>query len=256
MRTFAMRLVSVAYAAIVAVFAVYATQPFAADFMAVIVGLIAVFAVIGIAATVSAGARSRPWFWLVATIPGILVLLFNGFYASYALAHPADALSFVTTLVVLVAGILVIVGSLTAWLEVRRGRPSWTSDGRAGFVAVGVVGLVVGACLTSALAASSTSAGTAIDRPPASTVTLTAKDTKFLEAGLEATSGEVLGVYVTNQDGYAHAFDIDSLGIHVPLPPASTTFVAVRPTGAGALEFYCAVPGHRDAGMVGSIAVK
>ena len=211
---------------------------------------------IGIAATIWAGARTRAWFWLVATIPGILVLLFNGFYASYALAHPADALSFVTTLVVLVAGILVIVGSLTAWLEVRRGRPLWTSDGRAGSVAVGVVGLVAGACLTSALAASSTSAGTAIDQPPASTVSLTAKDTKFLETGLAATTGEVVGIYVTNRDVYAHAFDIDSLGIHVPLPPASTTFVAVKPTGAGTLEFYCAVPGHRDAGMVGSIAVK
>ena len=154
------------------------------------------------------------------------MLLFDGFYASYALAHPADALSFVTTLVVLVAGVLVIVGSLTAWLEVRRGRPSWASDGRAGLVAVGVVGLVVGACLTSALAASSTSAGTALDQPPASTATLTAKDTKFLETDLEATAGEVLGVYVTNQDAYAHAFDVDALGIHVPLPPTSTTFVA------------------------------
>lgn len=256
MRTFAMRLVSVGYAAIVAVFAVYATQPFAADFIALIVALVVVFALLGIAATVWAGARTRPWFWLVATIPGILVLLFNVFYASYALAHPADALSFVTTLVVLVAGLVVIVGSLTAWQEVRRGRPSWASNGRAGVVAVGIVGLVAGACLTSALAATATSAGTALDQPPASTATLTAKDTTFVETGLTSTSGQVLGLYVTNRDAYAHAFDVDSLGIHVPLPPASTTFVAVRPTAAGTLEFYCAVPGHREAGMVGSIAVK
>jgi uncharacterized cupredoxin-like copper-binding protein len=256
MRTFAMRVVSVAYAAIVAVFAVYATQPFAADFMVVIVTLVAAFALVGAAATFWAGARTRPWFWLVATIPGILVLLFNAFYASYALAHPADALGFVTTLVVLVAGIVVIVGSLTAWLEVRRGRPVWASDGRAGLVAVGVVGLVAGACLTSALAASATSAGTALDQPPASTATLTAKDTTFVETDLAAASGQVLGLYVTNRDAYAHAFDVDQLAIHVPLPPSSTTFVAVRPAAAGTLEFYCAVPGHREAGMVGTIAVK
>ena len=192
----------------------------------------------------------------MATLPGIVVLLFTGFYAPYALAHPADALGFATTLVVLVAAIVVIVGSLTAWAEIRRGRPLWTSRGRAGFVAVGIVGLVAGASVTSALAASSTGTGTALDRPPASTVPLTAKDTKFIELGIEATSGEVLGLYVTNKDGYAHAFDIDALGIHVPLPAGATTFVAVKPTTAGALAFYCAVPGHRDAGMVGSITVK
>jgi uncharacterized cupredoxin-like copper-binding protein len=256
MRTFAMGVVGVGYAAIVAVFVVYATQPFAADFMAVIAAFIVLFALIGLASVVWTGARTRSWFWLVATAPGILVLLFNGFYGPYALAHPADTLSFATTLVVLVAGILVIVGSLTAWLEVRRGRSLWQSQGRAGFVVVGVLGLVAGACLTSILAASSTSAGVALSQPPAETTSLTAQNTKFLETSLTAASGEVLGIYVTNKDGYAHSFDIDALGIHVPLPAASTTFVAIKPTGAGTLQFYCAVPGHKDAGMVGVIAVK
>ena len=212
MRTFAMGLVGVAYAAIVAVFVVYATQPFAADYLPVIVGLIAVYVVVGTGGGL-VGAPTRPWFWLVAVAPGILVLLFDGFYG-VRVAHPADALSFVTTLVAVVAGVVVIVASLTAWLEVRRGRPLWASSGRAGSVAVGVVGLVVGACLTSALAASSTSAGTALDSPPASTVTLTAKDTTFVEQS-SGDGGEVLGVHVTNLDAYAHSFDLDALGIHV-----------------------------------------
>jgi uncharacterized cupredoxin-like copper-binding protein len=113
-----------------------------------------------------------------------------------------------------------------------------------------VVGLVVGACLTSAAAASSTSAGTALGQPPATTALVTAQNTKFLDTSLEARSGEVLGVFVTNKDGYAHSFDVDVLGIHVPVPAHSTTFVAVKPTSAVSLQFYCAVPGHRDAGMV------
>ena len=256
MRTFAMAVVGVGYAAIVAVFVVYATQPFAADFIAVIAGFIVLFAVIGLASVAWTGARTRPWFWLVATAPGILVLLFNSFYGPYALAHPADALSFVTTLVVLVAGTLVILGSLTAWLDVRRGRRLWQVHGRAGFIVAGLAGLVAGACLTSVLAASSTSAGVALSQPPAETTSLTAQNTKFLETSLVATSGEVLGIFVTNKDGYAHSFDVDALGIHVPLPAASTTFVAINPTNAGTLQFYCAVPGHKDAGMVGTIAVK
>lgn len=256
MRTFAMRLVGVSYLAIIAVFVVYATQPFAADFLALIAGFIVLFGMVGVASFAWTGARTRPWFWLVSSALGVLVLLFNGFYGPYALAHPADALTFITTLVVLVAGVLVIVGSLTAWLEVRRKRQLWEQRGRAGFVAVGLAGLVAGACLTSVAAASSAPVGVALSEPPASTVALTAQNTKFLETGLEATSGDVVGVFVTNKDGFAHSFDIDALGIHVPLPASSTTFVAVKPTSAGELQFYCAVPGHKDAGMTGAISVR
>ena len=255
MRTFAMRLVGVAYAAIIAVFVVYAMQPFAADFTAVIVGFIVLCGGAGLAAVAWAGARTRPWFWLVSSGLGMLVLLFNGVYAPFALTHPAEALTFVTMLVVLVAGALVLIGSLTAWLEVRRQRSVWEQRGRAGFVVAGVAGLVAGACVTSIVAASSPPAGVVLDQPPASTVVLTAQDTKFLETGLEATSGDVLGVFVTNRDSFGHSFDVDALGIHVPLPAGSTTFVAVKPTSAGELQFYCAVPGHRDAGMTGALSV-
>jgi plastocyanin len=120
----------------------------------------------------------------------------------------------------------------------------------------GVAGLVFGASLTSVAAASSANAGIELSQLPATTAALTAQDTKFLETNLVATSGEVLGIFVTNKDGYGHSFDVDQLGVHVALPANSTTFIAVRPTTSGSLEFYCAVPGHRDAGMVGTIAVK
>jgi uncharacterized cupredoxin-like copper-binding protein len=62
-------------------------------------------------------------------------------------------------------------------------------------------------------------------------------------------------LFVINKDTTGHSFDIDSLGIHAQLAPNSTTAVAVTPTGPGAVEFYCSVPGHREAGMVGTIAV-
>ena len=182
------------------------------------------------------------------------MLLFTGFYAPYALTHPADALTFVTTLAVLVAGVLAIIGSLTAWREVRGGRPIWHIRGRAGLVVAGVVGLVLGASVTSVVAATSTGTGPALDGAPAATATLLAKDTAFV-GHLEATPGQVLGIFVTNADAYAHSFDVDELGIHVALPADSTTFVALEPTAGGQLPFYCGVPGHKDAGMVGTITV-
>lgn len=256
MPTFAMRLVGIAYGVIVAVFVLYTTQPFAADFLAVIAGFIALFAVIGLASIFWSGARRRPSFWLVATAPGILVLLFDGFYATYALAHPTDALTFVTTVLVLAAGGCVVLGCLTAWLELRRARPVWQARGRAGFVVAAVAGLVVGACLTSLVAASSANVGTVLTEPPTATASLVARNTRFVDTALLAKSGQVTGIFVTNTDSYGHSFDIDALGIHAPLPAASTTFIAVKPTTTAALEFYCAVPGHKDAGMVGTISVR
>ena len=254
MRTFAMTVVGAAYAVIAATFLIFAAQPFAADFLAIIVAFVALFAMVGVAAVAWPGARTRPWFWLAGAVLGLFVLLFNGFYAPYALTHPTDALTFVSTLGVVVASVIVIVGSLTAWREVRGGRPVWHARGRAGLVLAGVVGLVLGASVTSVFAAASTGAGPAGSEPPAATATLLARDTAFV-GQLAATSGEVLGILVTNADPYAHSFDVDALAIHVPLPPSSTTFVALKPTGGGVIPFYCGVPGHKDAGMVGAISV-
>jgi uncharacterized cupredoxin-like copper-binding protein len=120
-----------------------------------------------------------------------------------------------------------------------------------------VVGAVVGAAATSLLASSAASAsGTTMAEAPTTTGVVIAEKTAFTEAGLTIEDGEVLGLFVVNKDGIGHAFDIDSLGIHVQLPPNSTIAVAVNPPGPGSLEFYCSLPGHRDAGMVGTISVE
>jgi uncharacterized cupredoxin-like copper-binding protein len=250
-----MRLVGAAYLGMIAVLATYLPQPFAADFIVVLVVFIALYAAIGLA-TLWSGATQRSWIWLVAAVGGVVMLLFDGPFAPYALMHPADAVGFVTSLVALIGAIVAIVAGLTAWREVRSGRASWEPRGRAGLVLGAVVGLVVGACLTSVAAASSASPGIALAAPPATTVTLTAIKTTFVEKTLQGKAGDVLGVFVTNKDPYAHAFDVDALGIHVALPADSTTFVAVRPTAAGQLQFYCGVPGHKDAGMAGTIEVR
>jgi nitrite reductase (NO-forming) len=254
MRTFAMRLVGAALLGMIAVLATLLMQPFAADFIVVMAGFIGSFAIVGLA-TLWSGARTRPWVWLLAVVAGVLMLLFIGPYAPYALTHPAEPLSFGMSLVGLVAAVVAIVAGLAAWREVRRGRALWEPPVRAGLVMTTVVGLVIGACLTSVAAASSTSAGIALSGPPASTATVTALKTTFVEKTLQAKAGDVLGVFVTNKDPYAHSFDIDALGVHVALPASSTTFVAIRPTAAGQLQFYCGIPGHRDAGMAGTLDV-
>ena len=69
-------------------------------------------------------------------------------------------------------------------------------------------------------------------------------------------NGDVIGLFVINKDNTGHSFDIDSLGIHVQLAPNSTTAATVKPTESGLIEFYCSISGHRNAGMVGTIAIE
>ncbi len=109
--------------------------------------------------------------------------------------------------------------------------------------------------MTSFLAGSASGAGGGVAEAPTVTGVETAQDVKFIETTYEMKNGEVLGLFVINKDDFGHTFDIDALNVHVALPAHSTTAVAIKPTAAGSLEFYCAIPGHKDEGMVGTITV-
>ncbi len=68
-----------------------------------------------------------------------------------------------------------------------------------------------------------------------------------------ATSHHVT-LYVTNDDLFWHTVTIDQLGVEVALPVGShrrITFTAP----SGTYTFYCRIPGHRQAGMQGTITV-
>jgi plastocyanin len=264
-RTFAMTVVgagclamaaSVAYFLVALVLPAAADESSATDVLPIFTFIAAIFGAIGTLSVVWTGARRRPWFWVVAAILALLFLAMNVPYLTHDLFHPAIPSPFLIAIVVLVGGSTAIIGGITAFLEVRRGRPRWTPSSRAGWVAVAVIGVLLGAAATSLLAGLASAGGAGVAEAPTVTGVITAENTKFVETSVKMKDGEVLGLFVTNRDGLPHAFDVDSLGIHVQLPPNSTTAVAIKPAGPGNLQFYCSVPGHREAGMVGTISVE
>lgn len=219
------------------------------------VTFIAIFGVLGALSTLWTGARSRAGFWLLAAVVGLLAVLLNAPFIPVALANPSDTNSFIVTIVVVAAGAAIFIGGIAAFLDVRRGRPTWSRNGRSGLVTAGVVAALVGASATSVLAGASAGGGR-VASSPTMTGLVTAEDTRFTGPSVSVKNGDVIGLFVVNKDSTGHAFDVDSLGIHVQLAPNSTTAVTVMPTGPGAIQFYCSVPGHRDAGMVGTISVE
>jgi plastocyanin len=263
-RTFAMALVGGGYVVGLAALTLVlilkvlpvASEPIGPVLFAIAGVLIAIFGFVGAISMFWSGALRRPWFWLAAAAPGLFLVLLKAREIPFDLTHPANTIAFVVTIVAIPAALAIMVGGIVAFFDVRRGRGTWTRTGRVGWVIVAVIGVVVGAATTSLLAGSASAGGGGVAEAPTTTGVLTSENSKFVETSLTMGNGEVLGLFVINNDGIGHAFDVDSLGVHVQLPPNSTTAVAIKPTGPGRLDFYCSVPGHRDAGMVGTISVE
>jgi len=90
----------------------------------------------------------------------------------------------------------------------------------------------------------------------ATSLDLTAGDIYFDPKQLTAAANTDVQVTITNVGAAAHDFVIDALNIKTPLinPGSSETVTINAP--AGDYEYYCSVPGHKAAGMVGTLTLQ
>ncbi len=87
-------------------------------------------------------------------------------------------------------------------------------------------------------------------------VTVAMKDMRFRQEEVQVRAGQPVTLRVVNQDGYAHAFDIDEFDLHRALAANETAELTFTPPAAGRYRFYCDSPGHEAAGMVGTLVVE
>jgi uncharacterized cupredoxin-like copper-binding protein len=264
-RTYAMTLVGVgcwALAAGVTYFLVYLIAVYTpgigddlivGEVLPLYTSVAAILVTLGILAVIWPGARRRAWVWLVPVALAVLLMGMNAQDIPYDLARPASTSPFLITIVVLAGALAAIVGGVVAFLEVRLGQPLSMRSG-AVWLSAALVGIVVGAAVTSLLAGRASTGGGAVEAPTVTEV-VTVDDRRFVESSLHMKNGQVLGLVIVNPADVAHSFDLDSLDIHALLPANSTTAVVIHPSGPGTLSFYCSVHGHRAAGMVGTITV-
>ena len=221
-----------------------------------LIGAFLVVFVIGAAiATYWQPARQRGWVWLVLIIPPVLFLLLNAPFIPYSISHPAD-LGFTAVLPLLIGTIVLAWCGVIASREARSGGSVSTAGLRARIAVSVVAGITIGAFATGYLAAASGGGAGSVAAAPTTAATLVAAGTKYLTTSYSIGGSDVLGLFVENQDSFAHSFDIDTLNIHVQVPANSAIAVSIKPTSPGSIEFYCAVPGHKAAGMVGTITVQ
>lgn len=70
----------------------------------------------------------------------------------------------------------------------------------------------------------------------------------------EVKAGEKITVSVKSFGD--HTFVIDELGVNAKTPDGQTTKIEFTPTKKGVYRYYCSLPGHREAGQVGTLIVQ
>jgi uncharacterized cupredoxin-like copper-binding protein len=123
--------------------------------------------------------------------------------------------------------------------------------------------LVASLCIVGVLAAcgsssssSTTSSSSSSSGGASSSVTLDLTEMKFTPNTFTVKSGDKVTVKLDNKGTVLHDFSIDSLKIAQTVKPGATATVTFTAPAAGTLDFYCDQPGHKAAGMTGTITVQ
>lgn len=100
-----------------------------------------------------------------------------------------------------------------------------------------------------------TACGTGGGATPVS-ITVKAKDIQYETTSLTAKVGQPITLTLENTGALDHSFVIDELNVKIEnVKPGGTGTTTFTPSKAGTYTFYCNVPGHKEAGMTGTLTV-
>ena len=89
----------------------------------------------------------------------------------------------------------------------------------------------------------------------AAAVDVVSFDIYFEPAQLTISADTDVTMSLLNAGAAPHNFSIDELGISVDIAPGATEETTIN-APAGTYEYYCNVPGHKQAGMVGTLIIS
>lgn len=110
-------------------------------------------------------------------------------------------------------------------------------------------------------AAASPGAGTAVASPMASpaagqSVNVELVDIAFNPKEITIPANTDVVVNLKNSGAATHNFNIDQLNVHSGDISAGQTGTVTINAAPGDYEYYCSIPGHKEAGMVGTLHVQ
>jgi len=99
------------------------------------------------------------------------------------------------------------------------------------------------------------------EAPPSSagqgaTVVVVMVDISFQPKEITIAANTDVAVSLPNQGAAVHNFNVDELNIHSgDVQPGQTGSVTIN-AAPGDYQYYCSIPGHKEAGMVGTLHVQ
>jgi uncharacterized cupredoxin-like copper-binding protein len=90
----------------------------------------------------------------------------------------------------------------------------------------------------------------------ATEVDLKTVDLEFEPSEFTIAANTDVTITITNDGALEHDFAVDDLGVQSDLLAAGDTTTVTINAAPGTYEFHCTVPGHAQAGMVGTVTVQ
>jgi len=118
-------------------------------------------------------------------------------------------------------------------------------------VARAVAALAVAVILVMAGVAAATASNTT---PSAKAIMISATNARYSTTTLTANHGTVT-VDFTNNDLFWHTFTVPALGVDIRVPVKGHGQMSFN-APAGSYEFFCAIPGHKQIGMRGTLVIN
>lgn len=181
---------------------------------------------------------------------GVLSLDAAVFMLPAAASNSAHRGRFVDLLIPLSLGVISIAGLLAAIGSIFRHKRPQASKREAPVVMQTIAAVFIVALIAGAVSQRTSKAEVA----RTGDVRVEMRNTAFLQTTLNAQGGSI-SVAVANHDLFWHTFTIDSLRVNVDVPIGANRRVTFH-AGPGRYEFYCRVPGHRAAGMKGTLIIS
>lgn len=113
----------------------------------------------------------------------------------------------------------------------------------------GIVGALILAMAATAVMAGGNSSA---DR----TVEVVAKEFSFEPKQIEVEAGQTVRLKLDNQGSLSHNLFVEGGGHTETIQGGKTATVTVTVPDSGRMAYWCNVPGHREAGMEGTLVVR
>ncbi|MBM4409217.1 MAG: hypothetical protein FJ038_11645 [Chloroflexi bacterium] len=112
------------------------------------------------------------------------------------------------------------------------------------------------AAVTVLLAVFIAGCGGAAATPSPTVISVKGTEYAYDPASISTKSGGVTTLRLTNAGVVEHDITVDALSFKLLVKPGETKEAALTNPKPGTYEFYCSIPGHKEAGMKGTLDVK